>query len=45
MTWQRAAELLEDRQYEQVARLLQEKQEAVQLAGQMNLVILLAASC
>jgi DNA-binding SARP family transcriptional activator len=45
VTWQRAAELLESREYEQVARLLREQQEAVQRSGQMTLVIMLAAAC
>ena len=45
MAWRRAAELLEEREYEQVALLIREQQEAVQLSGQMNLVILLAAAC
>jgi hypothetical protein len=44
VAWQQAAELLEEREYEQVAQLLQEQQETVQQTGQMALVILLAAA-
>jgi DNA-binding SARP family transcriptional activator len=43
--WDQATELLEDREYEQVARLLREQQEAVQRSGQMSLVVMLAAAC
>ncbi|MGD8805840.1 MAG: hypothetical protein PVH65_08305, partial [Chloroflexota bacterium] len=45
MEWDQATELLEDREYEQVARLLREQQEAVQRSGQMSLVVMLAAAC
>ena len=40
-----AFELLDDRQYQQVERLLLEQQEAAQRNGQIAMVIILAAAC